>query len=129
MVPVTEILESLKPSTVETLRQPVFQMRVPPEFRKEVSHVTGALVASEEKIRYRREIIEPIGEEAGRALEELDTAIGSSVTMGWAKVLGPDIMKDGTVICLDNARWMHARSEVRDPQRWLRRIRWGPEKF
>lgn len=129
VVPVSQILESLKPSTVETLRQPVFHMRVPPEFRKEVSHVTGALVASEGKIRYRREIIKPLGDEAGRALEELDTAIGDSMAKGWAKVLGPDVMKDGTVVCLDNAKWMHARSEVLDPQRWLRRIRWAPEKF
>lgn len=123
------ILKSLDPSTVETLRQPVFQMRVPREFQKDVLHVTGGLVASGGKIRYRREIIEPLGDEARRALEELDVAIGSSVSKGWAKVLGSDVMKDGVVVCLDNARWMHARSEVRDPQRWLRRIRWGPERF
>lgn len=92
-------------------------------------HVVGALVTPDGKIRFRREIIEPLGTEAERALEELDAVLGNSVSKGWAKVLGKDVMKNGTVVCLDNARWMHARSEVRDPERWLRRIRWGPETF
>lgn len=102
---------------------------MPNEFRKDVSHVTGALLTSDAKIRYRREIIQPLGDQAGKALNELDEVLQSSEDNGWVKILGADIMKDGVIVCLDNAKWMHARSEVRDPQRWLRRVRWGPEGF
>lgn len=104
-------------------------MQVPKEFQKDVTHVTGALLTSDGKIRYRREIIEPLNSEAGKALEELDSVLQSSEDNGIARVLGDDIMKDSTIVCLDNAKWMHARSQVRDPQRWLRRVRWGPELF
>lgn len=129
VLPVNKALEILHHSTLETLKQPMFRIRVPKEFQKDVEHVTGALVTSDAKIRYRREIIEPLDSAAGKALDELDSVLYSSGDDGLAKTLGADIMKDGTVICLDNGRWMHARSEVRDPQRWLRRVRWGPESF
>ncbi|KAL7266210.1 hypothetical protein RUND412_011253 [Rhizina undulata] len=104
-------------------------MKVPKEFHKDVTHLTGALVTSDRKIRYRREIIEPLDKQAEDALDELENALRRSEENGWAKVLGPDVMTDGVVVCLDNAKFMHARSEVKDPQRWLRRVRWGPEMF
>ncbi|KAL7267283.1 hypothetical protein RUND412_010138 [Rhizina undulata] len=129
VLPVGDILDTLSSSTLQTLKQPLFRMNVPKEFHKDVTHLTGALVTSDGKIRYRREIIEPLDKQAKEALDELENALRRSEQNGWAKVLGPDVMTDGVVVCLDNAKFMHARSEVKDPQRWLRRVRWGPEMF
>ena len=48
---------------------------------------------------------------------------------GAVRLLGGDVMKDRCIVLLDNARWLHARSPIKDSNRWLRRVRFGPEKF
>jgi hypothetical protein len=81
----------------------------------------------QQKLRYRKDIIQPLTEEAEKALAALNEIFG---TLGEdEKEIGDDIMRDGTVILLDNARWLHARTRISDPDRWLRRARWGPEEF
>lgn len=30
---------------------------------------------------------------------------------------------------MDNERWLHARNEVKDPNRHLRRVRWDAREF
>ena len=79
------------------------------------------------KLRYRREIIQPLTEEAEKALAALDGMLGTLGEDG--KVLGDDVMRDGTVVLVDNARWLHARSQINDTDRLLRRVRWGAEEF
>jgi alpha-ketoglutarate-dependent taurine dioxygenase len=83
------------------------------------------------KMRYRRDIIEPMNEEAKAALDVLEAAlaeIDEGKTPG-VNILGPDVMTENAVIVVDNARFLHARSEINDPRRWLRRVRWAPEQF
>jgi alpha-ketoglutarate-dependent taurine dioxygenase len=125
------------------LQAPQFTFRVPREFSKETDHVIGAILMGPSpstsprednafwKMRYRRDVIDPMNEEAQAALDkleevlaELDGRKGSGVN-----ILGPDVMTEDAVVVVDNARFLHARSEINDPRRWLRRVRWAPEVF
>jgi hypothetical protein len=82
-------------------------------------------------MRYRRDVIEPMNEEAQAALdmvEEVLAEVDGGKVLG-VNILGRDVMTEDAVVVVDNARFLHARSEINDPRRWLRRVRWGPEIF
>jgi len=123
------LLSRLANSSLTTLQSPLYRFAVPKEFHKGVDHIVGPIVSSDgqRKLRYRREIIQPLTEEAEKALAALDGMLGTLGEDG--KVLGGDVMRDGTVVLVDNARWLHARSQISDTDRLLRRVRWGAEKF
>jgi len=70
-------------------------------------------------MRYRRKIIdEQLCPEAVPALDELDAAISAVEPLRMR-------LRSGTILLLDNARFLHARSEVRDPERHLLRMRFS----
>lgn len=71
----------------------------------------------------------PQAEQALAEVEERLEEIDAAGDQGPVRLLGEDVMRDGVVVLLDNARWLHARSPVRDQDRWLRRVRWAPEQF
>ena len=105
---------------------------MPKEFHKQLTHIVGPVLSSDGqgKLRFRRDIIDPLNEKAERALREVDEILeGVDGAGGPVKMLGADTMRDRTIVLLDNARWLHARSPINDQKRWLRRVRWGPEAF
>lgn len=105
---------------------------MPKEFHKEIDHIVGPLLSTDglQKLRYRRDIIEPLNEEAAAALDEVERSLEiAGRADGEVRLLGGDVMKDRCIVLLDNAKWLHARSPIKDSHRWLRRIRWGPEAF
>jgi len=123
------ILSRLDHSFLAVLQSPLYRIVVPKEFHKGLDHIIGPIVSTDgqHKLRYRRDIIQPLTEEAEKALAALNEIIerlGED-----EKVIGDDVMRDGTVVLLDNARWLHARTQINDPDRWLRGVRWGPEEF
>ncbi|KAL8651648.1 MAG: hypothetical protein Q9210_003136 [Variospora velana] len=134
---VSRALEKLKPATFESLSRPEFRIKVPPEFAKGVDSITGCLVGRGEElsgvhIRYRADIIEPLSSDASDALEEVGQllASGGDTDARDAQVdFSPDVLTDNTIVLMDNTRWLHARNEVRDPVRHLRRVRWGQREF
>ena len=105
---------------------------MPHQFHKDVDHIVGPLLSSDgqRKLRYRRDIIDPLTDKAAVALDEIESSLKiCDCTDGTVRFLGNDVMKNGCIILLDNARWLHARTPINDPSRWLRRVRWGPERF
>ncbi|KAF8244005.1 hypothetical protein K440DRAFT_605498 [Wilcoxina mikolae CBS 423.85] len=123
------IISRLDDSSLASLQSPLYRIDVPKEFHKGIDHIIGPIVSSDgqRKLRYRRDIIQPLTEEAGKALAALDDIFA---TLGEdEEVVGDDVMSDGTVILVDNARLLHARTRISDPNRWLRRVRWGQEVF
>jgi len=109
----------------------LFNLRVPAEFDKGVEGHVGALLDVSKgynKLRYRHDVTTPLDRKAKACLEELESVLKEH-DEELRVVVGSDVMRDGTVILLDNARWLHARSEIRDQRRHLRRLRWGAEKF
>lgn len=132
LVHTDSILENLTPQAIHILQSPLFKIRVPKEFHKEISYIVGPLLSSDgfRKLRYRRDIIEPLNDEAAAALEEVERSVSLvDAADGAVRLLGGDVMKDRCIVLLDNARWLHARSPIKDSKRWLRRVRWGPERF
>ncbi|KAJ6262680.1 hypothetical protein Dda_3492 [Drechslerella dactyloides] len=113
-----------------------FIVVVPDEFNKDTSPtLVGSLLDmsfGEPKIRYRRDIIVPMTSEAEAALNELDSVLEtckSSSGRSLKKVMKAEDLPDGMLIVIDNAKWLHARSQVNDLDRHLRRRRKGVLKY
>ncbi|KAF3920071.1 hypothetical protein AA313_de0200379 [Arthrobotrys entomopaga] len=124
-----DVVGALSPTTVDVLSRAEFAFTVPDEFAKGVSTLVGSLLDmsdNEPKLRYRRDIITPLTRRAETALNELDRLLdGCSLQ----RVLKAEDLPNGMVIILDNARWLHARNNVNDPDRHLRRVRWNAQAF
>lgn len=133
---VDELLTLLSPSTLETLLSPQFQITVPPEFvksQKDTQIVGGLLAASPEtntiKLRFREDIVMPLTKHASDALGEFKSVLLSPAANSRILNLGPQNLPRGSILLVDNGRWLHARNEVKDPERHLRRVRWDARPF
>lgn len=93
-----------------------FLFQVPEEFRKGVP--TRKLpILVEERIRYRREIINE--ELCSREQVETLNRFEDLLTQQTIKFT----LRENSILLLDNWRFLHGRTEVLDPARHLRRIR------
>ncbi|KAL9636310.1 MAG: hypothetical protein Q9204_002312 [Flavoplaca sp. TL-2023a] len=134
---VSRALDKLRPATFESLSRPEFLIKVPPEFAKGADNIIGCLVGKGEeesgvRIRYRADIVEPLSSNASDALGEVHRLLASCGNMDArdARVdFTPEVLPDNAIVLMDNRRWLHARNEVRDPERHLRRVRWGRRAF
>lgn len=120
---VDDLLARLSSDTVTALRQPNFEFAVPSEFDKGRGATRGAVLTREGKLRWRRDIMRGTTPEAEAALEEVDAVLATLEGHAFGD------MRPGVILLIDNARWLHARSRVRDMNRLLRRVRWEPEVF
>ncbi|KAL8872732.1 MAG: hypothetical protein Q9174_001687 [Haloplaca sp. 1 TL-2023] len=134
---VSLLMGKLKSSTLDSLSQRDFQIKVPPEFAKGIPSITGRLLGRADEqsnvyMRYRADIVQPLSSRASDALRELNQSLKSERTMdaGSGQLrLSPEVLPDNSIVLMDNGRWLHARNEVRDPKRHLRRVRWGRRQF
>ena len=154
MLPVQQLLERLTARTIESLGLPEYRITVPPEFAKinateiigpvlslsqgtseEVTDpfpaVTGGKYKAREsrqhiRMRFRADIIQPLTPEGSNALLEVQSCLSDRAKLNELGVLhltSDDLPRD-SIILMDNGRWLHSRSEVKDPTRHLRRVRW-----
>ncbi|KAF8583942.1 Clavaminate synthase-like protein [Ramaria rubella] len=134
VVPVASILEHLGAAACNTLRTYPYRMKVPAEFYRGKSHHVAPLIDEgldpnplrNDLIRYRGDIVEePPAEhyEARQALKDLNSLLRDPA-------VGFDIPKyafrENSILLMDNARFLHMRTPIIDPRRWLRRIRFHP---
>lgn len=77
------------------------------------------------KCRYRADIIHPLTGKATSALEDLNKVLAQALTdnSDICLNLSLEMIPNGTVLLMDNGRWLHAGNGVKDPERYLRRIR------
>ncbi|KAJ6035662.1 uncharacterized protein N7446_010422 [Penicillium canescens] len=119
------------------LFEPEFRIKVPPEFIKQNNelHITGSILGINEDdlstiMRFREDIVTPMTTRATFALEELKSALKdlelSSQTTLHLKAAA---LPERSINLLDNRRWLHARNDVKDPLRHLRRVRWNAIPF
>ena len=133
----SQIVRKLSPDARAALLKPEFKITVPPEFDKGVASITDRLLVEASNrtdfhIRFRADIIEPTTTHAERGLHELNRLLdprAPSIINDARLDLTAQDMPDNTIILMDNSRWLHARTEVKDPCRHLRRIRWGSQEF
>lgn len=122
------------------------------KFANGTEFIIGPLLSKTDegyRIRFRSDIITPLTDEASVALAHLDSILARTrmaKTNGFLGLgegsreeekgrgemslnLTADMLPNGSVVLLDNGRWLHARNEVRDPGRHLRRVRWDARLF
>ncbi|KAF5641774.1 asparagine oxygenase [Fusarium tjaetaba] len=132
---VASLVGFLSQDTREALMAPEFRMKIPPEFIKEPekSFITGSIVATDRHstiIRYRDDIITPLTTQAAEALEELGAVLVRSEAQASSTIhLRSSDLPKGSIVLMDNRRWMHSRNEIQDPERHLRRVRWDARPF
>ncbi|KAK9710281.1 hypothetical protein K7432_008521 [Basidiobolus ranarum] len=124
---VSTLLESLSASVLATLsRNDAFRIMVPQEFYSGTSNIIASLISSDIDegylMRFRRDIIEPLDSEAREALQQLELAL-IRAEEDFVHSLTSEVMDDSTVLIVDNCKWLHSRTGVKDQNRWLRRVR------
>ncbi|GFP57618.1 hypothetical protein ACSS6W_010036 [Trichoderma asperelloides] len=128
---------SLSPSTRATLMRREYSITIPPEFIKDPRKrsIVGSLMSADEQgqpsmLRFRRDLVTALTERASRALHELDAAVQDAKAQSQSTVhLTAKDFPAGTIILMDNRRWLHARHSIKDPKRHLRRVRWDAVPF
>lgn len=129
---VGRLLRYLRPSTRLALLKPDYRITVPPEFIKtDHDSIIGSVVAFNQQgqvpiVRFREDIIAPLTFDASAALQEFKDVLQGPEAQKEVLHLTSDLMPRGSVILMDNCRWLHGRNEVKDPNRHLRRVRWNP---
>ncbi|KAJ0421544.1 Clavaminate synthase-like protein [Aspergillus carlsbadensis] len=131
---VDSLLRHLSPSTKQALAVPEFKIHVPPEFIKaddELSIVGNLLSPGPQShhLRLREDIVSPLTDRAKVAMDELGCVLRGPQIETNVVHLEPAFLAKRSIILIDNRRWLHARSDVRDPRRHLRRVRWDARPF
>lgn len=130
-MPVEPLTTLLAPTTTATLSRPEYRITIPPEFIKDPlrTSIVAPLLAGQSGtlIRFRGEIVTPLTGPAAAALDELRSVLKDSFVS--ALHLTAADLPAGSVVMLDNARWLHARNRILDPKRHLRRVRWHAVPF
>ncbi|KAI0474460.1 hypothetical protein F4859DRAFT_95041 [Xylaria cf. heliscus] len=134
---VERLIESLSPPTRTSLMRREYSIKIPLEFIKDPTkqQIVGSLMSSNQDgqhsmMRFRRDILTPLTERASSALQELDMSLENAETQSQSTVhLTSGDIPAGSIILMDNRRWLHARNNINDPKRHLRRVRWDAVPF
>ncbi|KAF4336263.1 Taurine catabolism dioxygenase [Fusarium beomiforme] len=132
---VDKLMENLPTEARETLMAPEFRIQIPPEFIKDPmkTYITGSILASvgsSVMIRYRGDIVTPQTARAAKALGKLEAMLARNDLAAHSTIrFGASDLPKGSIILMDNRRWLHARNGIRDPERHLRRVRWDARPF
>jgi alpha-ketoglutarate-dependent taurine dioxygenase len=119
LVDVASVLPRVSPKTLDILRFTHFRFHAPAEYAKHTAYRDAPILFGDGLMRYRRAIIdEELDRDATAALDELDAAITAVEPLRLR-------LHSGDILLLDNARFLHARSEVLDPERHLLRMRFS----
>lgn len=119
LVEVAAVLKRLTARSLETLRSTPVRFRAPAEYVKVAAYRDAPIAFGQGLMRYRRAIIdERLCPAAKQSLDELDAAIAAVEPIRL-------LMHSGTILILDNARFLHARTAVHDPDRHLLRMRFS----
>ncbi|KAF7557976.1 hypothetical protein G7Z17_g266 [Cylindrodendrum hubeiense] len=134
---VERLSELLSAASRAALVRPDFQITTPPEFIKDLTqdHITGSVLVPDAEgrptmMRFREDILTPLNDSASGALDELKQALQSTEVRSHATLhLTADDLPERSIVLVDNRRWLHARNDVKDPKRHLRRVRWDAIPF
>ncbi|CAG9962911.1 unnamed protein product [Clonostachys byssicola] len=139
----------LSPATRAALVRPEYRISIPPEFIKDPAqkHILGSVLLGANAggdgggrgrhestrpavMRFREDILTPLSSEASAALGELKGALRSAEIQAQSTLhLVAEELPKGSIILVDNRRWLHARNHINDPERHLRRVRWDAVPF
>ncbi|KAL4786817.1 Clavaminate synthase-like protein [Aspergillus varians] len=137
VIEVNILSQLLSASATAALQKPHFRITTPPEFVKDnpQGYIVGSLLAAttgpspHSLVRFREDIVTPLDTEGENALKEMREALTELHAQGKAVHLTASDLPSGSIWLMDNYRWLHMRSEVRDLGRHLRRVRWDARPF
>lgn len=119
---VNKFLRLPSPSAQTSLAKSEFRIHVPPEFIKDNGEhsIVGGLLAADgsgalNHLRFREDIVTPLNEHAGDALEELKTVLLGTEAEAETIHLTSEMLPRGSIVLVDNRRWLHGRNEVKHP--------------
>ncbi|KAJ7754672.1 hypothetical protein DFH07DRAFT_723207, partial [Mycena maculata] len=126
VLPADELVAALHPQSAETLLRTELDLQVPAEFYKGRETNKGRLLDRDPTtgkylLRFRRDILPSADPAANAAVEELNSLLDSPAAKGWR--FPDDVFKENVVFLMDNARFLHMRTETLDKRRLLRRVR------
>lgn len=128
----TRLLPLLSATARKYLSRAEYRISVPPEFIKkdeQRSIIGSVLTNTGSGLRFREDIITPLTPSADQAFKELKNMLRSPEARLHSVSLSSELLPSGSVVLVENRRWLHARNEVRDPMRHLRRVRWDARPF
>ena len=134
---VDRLLTLLSPFAQKWLSSHNYKITVPPEFIKTAGkqHIVANLLAVNpegkpgSQLRFREDITVPLTPNATKALDELKEILYGGGARDETLHLTPQCLPQGSIVLMDNRRWLHSRNEVKDPNRHLRRVRWDATPF
>ncbi|KAI0390014.1 hypothetical protein F5Y17DRAFT_446581 [Xylariaceae sp. FL0594] len=136
LMDVQGLSERLSPETRLALARPEFRIATPPEFYKQNTHghVTGGILSidsdGQSVLRFRDDIISALSSNASQAIADLRRRLLTAATDSEVTIhLAAQDLPARSIVLVNNRRWLHARTDVKDPERHLRRIRWDPVPF
>ncbi|KAJ6523992.1 hypothetical protein B0H19DRAFT_846788, partial [Mycena capillaripes] len=129
VLPAEDLVSLLHPRSVEALLRTELDFQVPAEFYKGRETNKGRLLELDPTtgkylLRFRRDILaDPPSADpaANAAVEELNSLLEGPKAKGWR--FADDVVKENVVLLMDNARFLHMRTEILDRRRLLRRVR------
>ena len=130
---VEDITRLLSPEAVDVLSSHEFSLKVPAEFFKIIKTVKGKLLdvdaaTGRAYVRFRKDILHdpPLSNaNANVAVNELNDLLDAPESVG--EHVPGFVFKENMVLLMENARYLHSRTDIKDPKRWLRRVRFhGP---
>lgn len=124
-----DLARLLSPQAVDVLSSHEFDLKVPAEFFKGKNTVKGKLLdvdttTGHAYVRFRKDILhDPPSADANAnmAVKELNDLLDAPEGVG--EHVPGFVFKENTVLLMDNARYLHSRTDIKDPKRWLRRVR------
>ncbi|KAF2142308.1 uncharacterized protein K452DRAFT_297626 [Aplosporella prunicola CBS 121167] len=129
LLPAETLLSRLSSASVDALLNTEFELNVPPEFYKGRKTNRGKIVDVDPatgrfRLRFRADILaDPPSDSpaANEAVYELKRLLESPQAIGFR--LPDEVFSENVVLLMDNSRFLHSRTEIKDPKRLLRRVR------
>ncbi|HEY9790525.1 MAG TPA: TauD/TfdA family dioxygenase [Candidatus Obscuribacterales bacterium] len=122
MIDGRKVLARLSNEAKHTLKTKMYKVRVPQEFLKDQDYVEIPILDSYGNFRLRREIIvrESCSADQLEALDQLESILNDE------SLVESVFLRTGWMLLLDNHKLFHARTEVKDKNRHLLRMRFQP---
>ena len=114
-----DLLSCLSKSNLSILQNYPVTIKVPKEFYKGIASITAPIIDEHLNLRYRREIIDlkKLTLLQKKALHEFETLAYST------KQVRNLSLKKNQILLLNNKKYLHARTAIKDKNRHLKRIR------
>jgi alpha-ketoglutarate-dependent taurine dioxygenase len=128
LVHTQEIIDKLSLETKRLLRNEIYQINIPPDFRKgDIDYISGSILLDGDKsIRYRQDIIDRnrLKEESlekQAAIAELNSIILNEDKLN---IFRPKL-DNNMMVLFNNRSFLHGRTKIQDRERYLLRVRFN----